>query len=224
MSLQRPPTHERGLREGPPPRDRTDPRSPHVLSESLRRARRAARVRGDRSGTARPIGLRGGPASDWASLPRPRRESAGAAPGAAECAVPESAEPLQALIQEARALAWIDGLSVRSEVVGVAESDAQSETPVAEVVQRDRLPRDLLDASARERSDHRPDSKAVRHRSDGAERHPRVGHGAVRGRIRDPIPQEQTVPTPGLSNPRELGQEPADSPTRRTVPSTVRAS
>jgi hypothetical protein len=32
-------------------------------------------------------------------------------------------------------------------------------------------------------------------------------HGAVRGRIRDPIPQEQAVPTSGLSNPGELGQE-----------------
>jgi hypothetical protein len=32
-------------------------------------------------------------------------------------------------------------------------------------------------------------------------------HGSVRGRIRDPIPQEQAVPTSGLSNPGELDQE-----------------
>jgi hypothetical protein len=32
-------------------------------------------------------------------------------------------------------------------------------------------------------------------------------HGAVRGRIRDPIPQEQAVPTSGLSNPGEPSQE-----------------
>jgi hypothetical protein len=76
----------------------------------------------------------------------------------AERAVPESAEPLQALIQQARALAWIDRLSVRPEIVGVAEPDAQ------------------------------------------------VGNGAVGGRIRDPIPQEQAVPTSELSNPGELGQ------------------
>jgi hypothetical protein len=32
-------------------------------------------------------------------------------------------------------------------------------------------------------------------------------HGSVRGRIRDPIPQEQAVPTSGLSNPGELDHE-----------------
>jgi hypothetical protein len=56
-----------------------------------------------------------------------------------------------------------------------AEPDAQCQTPVAQVVQRDRLPCDLLDAPPQERSDHRPDTKAVRLESDGAECHPRRG-------------------------------------------------
>jgi hypothetical protein len=87
--------------------------------------------------------------------------------------LPESAQLLQAFIRQASALARVDDLPVRHGVVGVAEPDAQRETPIAEVVQRDRLARDLLNAPARERSNHRPDPEGVRHGSDGVERHPR---------------------------------------------------
>src|SRR4029453_17057031 len=93
--------------------------------------------------------------------------------------------------------------SVRPEIVGIAEPDAQCQTPVAQVVQRDRLPCDLLDAPPRERSDHRPDTKAVRLESDGAECHPRLGPRADTR----PIPPQKAVPTPGLNNPCEARQQ-----------------
>jgi hypothetical protein len=55
MSRQKLPTQERRLRAAPRRRDRRDPRSRRAPAEELRRVRRAARVRADRSGTARPI-------------------------------------------------------------------------------------------------------------------------------------------------------------------------
>jgi len=60
-----------------------------------------------------------------------------------ESPAPESAEPFQALIQQASALARVDDLPERLKIVGVAEPDAQRETPVAQVVQRDRPPCDF---------------------------------------------------------------------------------
>jgi hypothetical protein len=119
---------------------------------------------------------------------------------AASPPIPHFSKPYLSLT---RTVAFSGPRSVRPEIVGIAEPDAQCQTPVAQVVQRDRLPCDLVDAPPRERSDHRPDTKAVRLEAMALS----ATHGAVRGRIRDPIPQEQAVPTSGLSNPGELGQE-----------------
>jgi hypothetical protein len=119
---------------------------------------------------------------------------------AASPPIPHFSKPYLSLT---RTVAFSGPRSVRPEIVGIAEPDAQCQTPVAQVVQRDRLPCDLLDAPPRERSDHRPIRRlsVLKAIALGAT------HGSVRGRIRDPIPQEQAVPTSGLSNPGELGQE-----------------
>src|SRR6266508_3463789 len=136
---------------------------------------------------------------------------------AASPPIPHFSKPYLSLT---RTVAFSGPRSVRPEIVGIAEPDAQCQTPVAQVVQRDRLPCDLLDAPPRERSDHRPETKAVRLESDGAECHPRRG----------PRADTRSDPT-GIGRPNLGTQQPwrtrprdADPPTRRTVPSTVRAS
>src|SRR6266536_2623362 len=138
------------------------------------------------------------PDGDPRALYRPRVESP----------APESVEPLKAIIQHSRPLTRVDDLPERLKVVSVAEPDAQRETPVAEMVQRDRLAGDLLDPPAGQRSDHRSEPERLGHHSNGAERHPRVSHGAPPGWIGDPIPQEQAIPAPGLGDAREIHQEP----------------
>ncbi len=102
----------------------------------------------------------------------------------------------------------------------------RSQAPVAQVIQGDRLPCELLHAPAGQRGDHRPEPKGVGRRGDGAERHPRVGHGAFPGRVGDPVPKEHAVPADGLRRPGKLGQEPRvrQLVERRQVQSTLHRS
>src|SRR6266542_4391064 len=131
MSLQRPPTHERGLRE-----------DLHHEIERILAPRTCFPNRFGELGELLESGeidreqpVPSGCAADWPpigpvcrdpdgnprALHRERRNAPFQNP--LSRSKPSSSR---------RALAWVDGLSVRSEVVGVAESDAQSETPVAE--------------------------------------------------------------------------------------------
>jgi hypothetical protein len=68
---------------------------------------------------------------------------------AASPPIPHFSKPYLSLT---RTVAFSGPLSVRPEIVGIAEPDAQCQTPVAQVVQRDRLPCDLLDAPPPSRS------------------------------------------------------------------------
>src|SRR5688572_12437375 len=67
---------------------------------------------------------------------------------AASPPIPHFSKPYLSLT---RTVAFSGPRSVRPEIVGIAEPDAQCQTPVAQEVQRDRLPCDLVDAPPRER-------------------------------------------------------------------------
>src|SRR6266542_3440217 len=127
------------------------------------------------------------PDGDPRALYRPRVESP----------APESVEPLKAIIQHSRPLTRVDDLPERLKVVSVAEPDAQRETSVAEMVQRDRLAGDLLDPPAGQRSDHRSEPERLGHHSNGAERHPRVSQLIKRRQVQSafdgPLPTIRTV-------------------------------
>jgi hypothetical protein len=75
-----------------------------------------------------------------------------------------------------------------------AESDTENQTCLAQVIEGDRLARDLVHAPPRKWRDEGSDPDALRLRGDRAQRHRWVGDGADRRSVEDVVPQKHAVP------------------------------
>src|SRR4029453_15003646 len=92
--------------------------------------------------------------------------------------------------------ARVDDLAEPFELVvpAAAEPDTENQAPLAQVIEGDRLARELVHAPPGEWRDEWPEPDALGVRGDRAQRHPRVGDGADRRSIENVIPQEHPVP------------------------------
>ena len=124
-----------------------------------------------------------------------------------ELAAPQLHEPLEALVEQARALARIGRVAERRElaVAVAADADAEHEPAAAEAVERDRLARELGDPPPRRRGHQRADAHALGRARDRGHRDPRVGELAG-VHVDEVVPEEEAVPAAGLGRlgePRE---------------------
>jgi hypothetical protein len=134
-----------GTGEGLDDQGQTNPRSRPAPPLSPSRAQRAPPVQVGRSGRIRPRRppvVHGAGAASW---PYPDRDPRALDWTRLELSIPEFVEPLQAIVQKTCTLPWVDRFSEGLKVVHVSQSDAECETPTAQVIQRDRLPSDLVD-------------------------------------------------------------------------------
>src|SRR3954447_20628188 len=127
-----------------------------------------------------------------------------------ELAVPVSGQPLERGVEHPRLLGRVGDIAERRElaVPVAAQAKAEHEPAVAQVVERDRLARELVHPPARRRRDHRPDPHALGRARDRAQRHPRIGDAARRRRVDDVVPHEEAVPAALLGARGEPGDAP----------------
>ncbi len=145
-------------------------------SPSQRTARRRGRRWGQRAATQMGIlGLCTGRGSNSPAQNSVRRAS----PRSSRCArarVDDLAEPFELVVPAA------------------AEPDTENQAPLAQVIEGDRLARELVHAPPGEWRDEGSEPDALGVRGDRAQRDPRVGDGADRRSVEDVIPQEHAVP------------------------------
>jgi hypothetical protein len=124
--------------------------------------------------------------------------------------IPKAAQPLQSLVEQPRPFAPAEDLPERFQlaVAVAAEPDPERQATVTEVVQRDRLARQLVNAAARQRRDHRPDPQRVGGAGDSGQRHPGIRDRTHGRPIRDVIPEKEAVPAPGLCTACQFAEQP----------------
>src|SRR5215216_176019 len=127
-----------------------------------------------------------------------------------ELTAPKRVQPVETLIEQPRPFARVDDLPERLELVVAitTQPHAERKAPATELVERHRLPGELVDSSPRERGDHRPQPEPLGGRRDCGQRHPGVRNGTDGLPICDVVPQEEAIPTPRFCAARELGEHP----------------